>query len=100
MPFHVRIRRAAKLDIRHAALWYERQRNGLDAEFLEQIQAALDRVSRTGDVMPVMYAGLRRMYVDRFPYGIFYKVVAGRAVVHAVLHNRQSLSRLDERTSE
>lgn len=100
MPFDVLIHDEADIEVRKAAYWYKQQRPGLEHEFLDEVDAALDRLSRTGDVMPVVYRELRCMYVQRFPYGIYYRIREARVTVVAVLHNRQDLSRLDERSGE
>ena len=48
MTYERVIRGRAKVDIRRAALWYERQREGLGAEFVAEVDAALRRIESTG----------------------------------------------------
>ena len=64
----------ARAELRSAALWYDEQRDGLVAEFLTEVAAALDRISRTPESSP-LWTGLagrtsaiRRHTLHRFPY--------------------------------
>lgn len=93
----VEIHRRAREDIRAAAKWYRGQRAGLDRDFLDCIEQALIQLEGKGDLLSPVYRDCRRIWVKRFPYGIFYRLADDRITVVAVLHNRQSLSRLDPR---
>lgn len=97
MRFEVRLHRLAKQDLRRAAAWYEDKSVGLGRDFLACVQRSLQVLGERGDVLPLAYRHFRRIWIDRFPYGVFFRVAGDELVVIAVLHNRQSLSRLDDR---
>ena len=87
-----------RADLQSAYDWYEDQLPGLGGEFREEFF----RVYRKLRLGPLLYAvrfsGIRRLNVDRFPYGIFYIVKPDEVCVLAVLHaSRDNEQILDER---
>ncbi|MGH8768483.1 MAG: type II toxin-antitoxin system RelE/ParE family toxin [Burkholderiales bacterium] len=86
--FILRVR--AEHDIRSAFEWYESQRAGLGAEFLAALRARLEAVGDHPESSPVLYRGIRRAVVSRFPYLIFYVARPERVAVLAVLHHARN----------
>ena len=67
----------ASAELEQAALWYDRQRPGLGVEFLNAIDATLDRISRwpqAGRRVPGVSSDVpaRRAPVSGFPYHVAY----------------------------
>lgn len=89
------IRRRAEAQIASAHDWYERQREGLGQDLLQNVREAIDHLRTSAEMYAFVYRDFRRVAIRRFPYGIYYRVVEDRVIVHRVLHNRQSLSNLD-----
>ena len=56
MSYRVHLRPDAETDIEEAAKWYEKQREGLGDEFLDEVLNALETVSDN----PHMYAEVHR----------------------------------------
>jgi plasmid stabilization system protein ParE len=83
------IRPAAAADIDDAFLWYERQRAGLGEEFLAAVQATLDRITAHPTMYAVIHRDTRRALLERFPYGIFYRVYDDVIVAVACMHGRR-----------
>lgn len=84
----------ASAELGEAALWYERQRQGLGGEFLEAIDVALEfiaRFPRAGTPVPDVPPGLpvRRVPVKRFPFHVVYLVLADVTRVLAFAHDRR-----------
>jgi plasmid stabilization system protein ParE len=75
-----------------AAEWYEEQKEGLGAEFVTEVQDALDRIGQMPELHSVVYKDLRRARVGRFPYNIYYRILADRVEVLAVIHGRRKPS--------
>src|ERR671918_647818 len=73
-----------------ACQWYARQRANLDIEFMERIDKALSRIFRSPQSYPIVYRTLRRAVVRRFPFAIFYEVIADELRVVAVFHSRRN----------
>jgi toxin ParE1/3/4 len=91
------IRREAEADIAEAFHWYERKREGLGDEFLEEVSKAINALH----VEPLRFAEvfryLRRANVHRFPYGVFFVIRDTVVVVVAVFHFGRSPRRLKTR---
>lgn len=67
----------ASAELEDAALWYERQREGLGGEFVQAIDAALDQIAQWPEIGRRISgvpddAPARRWPVNRFPYHIVY----------------------------
>lgn len=83
--------RAASEELAAAVRWYEAQRQGLGAEFLDAVLETLNKVAerpRAGTALPGEM-NIRRMLVDRFPYQVVYRFDAERVRVIAVAHLRR-----------
>ena len=84
------VRPAAASDIERAHAWYMAQRPQLASEFLDELQAAVDRVLERPLSFPVLHRDTRRVRLRRFPYGLFYRVLGDLIVVIACMHGRRS----------
>jgi len=84
------LRARAEHDIRSAFEWYESQRAGLGAEFLAALRERLEAVRSHPESIPVLYRGIRRAVLSRFPYLIFYIARPERVAVLAVLHHARN----------
>jgi plasmid stabilization system protein ParE len=76
----------AEQDLADAKRWYDDRRYGLGAERVECVEEAIDTVRRLPLVPAVVFEGLRRVLVRRFPYAVFYRVADDRITVVAVYH--------------
>jgi plasmid stabilization system protein ParE len=86
------IRDEAEADIARAAVWYDQQRSGLGNEFLEQIEATLNRVIANPHAFRCIRRkpDVRRALTKRFPYRIFFILRPDAIVVFRVLHNARA----------
>ena len=84
------LRPRAERDIQSAYEWYESQRAGLGHEFLAALRERLEAVRGHPESSPVIYRGIRRAVVSRFPYLIFYVARPERVAVLAVLHHARN----------
>ena len=73
-------------DARAAQQWYDRQREGLGAAFVNALEAAVDRLRRMPDAGKPIEAPFRRVALRRFPYEIFYEFDAHRVLIVLVFH--------------
>lgn len=80
------IRREAEADIADAFHWYERRREGLGDEFLEEVSKIINALHVEPLRFAMVFRYLRRANVHRFPYGVFFAVRDNVVVVVAVLH--------------
>jgi plasmid stabilization system protein ParE len=97
MSYRFLIRPEAEADLAEAKRWYERQREGLGADFLLCVEEALEKTRRHPELYPVVYQDIRRAVLRRFPYAIFYRLVGQQIVVIGVLHGRRDPSEWQSR---
>ena len=93
----VLFRPAAAADVEHAYLWYEEQRPGLGDEFLVEVAAGVDRISESPLTFSVVHRETRRALLQRFPYGLFYRVRDSEILVVACMHGSRDPLPWDER---
>ncbi|MCU0835671.1 MAG: type II toxin-antitoxin system RelE/ParE family toxin [Chromatiaceae bacterium] len=86
MTLRVHIRPEAEADLEEAAAWYERQREGLGQDFLDESERTFDQNAENPLLYPVLHREARRAVVRRFPFGVFYRVEEASIVVVAVMH--------------
>jgi toxin ParE1/3/4 len=82
----------AREDVLEAFRWYEKERRGLGKVFRASLNQTIQRIRRAPLASPVVYRGLRRALVDRFPYGVFYRVQFGTIMVVGVIHGHRDPS--------
>ena len=86
MKYEFLIRGRAKRDVRRAAKWYERQREGLGKEFVAEVDAAFERITDNPQQYGIVHREIRHCILRRFPYGVFYRLQANKISVFAVIH--------------
>lgn len=75
-----------------AADWYDRERDGLGAEFSDAVDAAIDLIEE--DVLPLSplpgasaAKGAKRLILKRFPYDVVVVERSNAVIVVAVAHH-------------
>ena len=93
MSLPLRVGEPASAELAEAVRWYEAQRSGLGADFLQAVGRTFDLVAQNPEigspVMGVAAGRLRRMTVPRFPYHVIYEVRPAEIVVVAVAHAKR-----------
>lgn len=87
---NVVLRPEAERDIEEAIAWYEAQRTGLGAEFVDAVSERLVSIAENPEAYSVIMKETRRALLRRFPYGLFYLVETDRVVVMGCFHARLS----------
>jgi toxin ParE1/3/4 len=77
----------ARHDIAGAAEYYRCQVDGLDREFLAELDAAMELVASDPFRFERVRRGIRRCLVRRFPYGVYYRVRGKDQVVVIVVRH-------------
>jgi len=83
----VKKHRLVDADFQSAHDWYEAKQIGLESEFVEDFQRAYERLRKSPLFYSIRFANVRRLNLERFPYGIFYVVKAEEIRVLAILHS-------------
>ena len=89
MKYRLIIRPLAERDLREAQLWYEEQRPGLGADFRAAVDNAFERLAENPHLYPVVYRGLRRAVMRRFPYLIYFAVQKDAVRAVACWHGKR-----------
>jgi len=102
MSWRVVVRPEVERDMAEAAAWYDARREGLGAEFREEVIQVLDALASN----PLLNSrhhprrNIRWRYPERFPYRVIYevieeeKIVVVAAVLHAARHDRHWKQRI------
>jgi plasmid stabilization system protein ParE len=80
------IRPAAQAELDDAASWYDRQKLGLGADLIDEVQKVLDTIVNQPDRYPITSGDIREAAVRKFPYCVYYRVGQSRIAVLAVFH--------------
>lgn len=88
----VRIQQRAAADAEEAAGWYETQRPGLGAEFILELDAAIEKAVETPEANAPQYRDARRVLLRRFPYAVYFVFEEDVVEVFAVLHQHRDPS--------
>lgn len=83
------VRPPAERDLREAQQWYEEQRPGLGADFRAAIDNSFRRLAENPQLYPVVYRGLRRAVMRRFPYLIYFAVQKDVVNIVACWHSKR-----------
>jgi plasmid stabilization system protein ParE len=86
----LRIAASAKQDLQRIHRYYEGKRPGLGAEFLETVGKNIRGLKDFPAAWPEFHAGTRRFILDRFPYGVVYRVGPSEILVVLVAHLKRS----------
>jgi plasmid stabilization system protein ParE len=98
VTFEVRLRPGAEQDLADAAAWYGEQRQGLGHEFLDEVLTMLSSIAETPLMYPNVHRNTRRAVIQRFPFGVYFRVEDATIVVVAVMHGSRNPRRWKSRT--
>jgi plasmid stabilization system protein ParE len=82
----VRFDAAAIADVTLARDWYEGESVGLGGEFVDSVEATARRIGSFPSAGSVVLPGVRRQFLARFPYVLYYRADDSGVVVVACLH--------------
>jgi plasmid stabilization system protein ParE len=97
MTRRILFRPEAEAELIEAADWYESRGRGLGAEFLRAFDAAISFIERHPLAYPVVFAGVRRAVLRKFPYSVVYAVSDDNILIIACIHGRRDPKRWQER---
>ena len=89
MNYRLSILPEAENDLAEARFWYEKQRDGLGAEFLDCVGEVFQRLQESPLIHAEVHRGVRRTLVRRFPFVVYYRVEHDVVEILAVLHGRR-----------
>ena len=98
MTLEIRVRTRAREDLTEAASWYESQNPGLGSEFINEVERAFSQIADNPSGYRVIYRDTQRAMLQRFPFGIFYRISKQTVTVIAVMHSSRDPRRWMQRT--
>ena len=91
--------RAARAELIDAQDWYENEAPGLGRRFRAAVDAVVQRISSNPGQFPVVYKGIRRALLRRFPYALMFVSEAdGASTVIACFHGSRDPGHWQKRT--
>lgn len=78
-------------ELEHSRAWYEERAGNLGAEFLIEVDRAIESVRESPIIWPFIDEdrGIRRYLVHRFPYGVICRVKDRLIQIITVMHPRR-----------
>ena len=77
---------AARTELLEVVRYYEEQRTGLGRSFAQEVNRAVKRIVTRPLACPKHLANTRRCRLNRFQYGVVYRVVEAEIRVVAIMH--------------
>lgn len=100
MSYDLIVKPEAEDDLSDAALWYEDRRKGLGNDFLMAVEAKLEAIKRNPEQFPFKYKTIKRAFMKRFPYVIYFLVEESSIFILAVIHKKRNPKYHQSRTEE
>lgn len=97
MSYELIIRDRAQTEITEIMQWYEDKEEGLGSYFLLCLDASLEAMRRYPTAPRIVRHAYRRMFVRRFPVGVYYIVREGKIFVDVVEPFMRNPQRLDDK---
>lgn len=80
----------AKNDFFEAISWYEDKREGLSIDFELCIEAGLFQIISNPFSFQERYKNVRINFIERFPYGIHYRIIQNKIEVLGFFHTSRN----------
>ena len=94
----LRLTSPAAAELADAFDWYNDQRPGLGAQFLDDYDNTLERVCDNPVQFPILRGGLRKARFHRFPYSLFFRILADKVEIVACFHSSRNPRHWQRRT--
>jgi plasmid stabilization system protein ParE len=88
---------SARAELVEAQDWYESKYPGLGTRFREELEATVRRLQENPHQFPVVFRGVHRARLRKFPYGLFFHVEISALVVIACFHGSRDPQRWERR---
>lgn len=90
MTLRIRLSPEAETDVAEIYQWYEQARTGLGDRFVQAVDTALRQVADYPQMGRPLHRGIRRVLLQRFPYGVSYVFDHTELFVLGCLHLRRN----------
>ena len=79
----------AERELEDTALYYERERPGLGAAFVAEVERCITAIALHPAIGAPVHADIRRRLLRRFPYALLYRARDGAVHILAVMNLRR-----------
>ena len=76
----------AQAEMQEAISYYEAERNGLGAEFAEEVKKTIERIVQYPEAWSLLSQRTRRCLTNKFPYGLIYQIRGEDILIIAVMN--------------
>lgn len=90
MKYNLTVRPEAEIDIQEAFDWYESHQQTLGRNFIEELDNLLQRIEEHPLGFQKVYGELRRAFLRRFPYALYFLIDDSTIAIKGVLHQRKN----------
>ncbi|MCB1176035.1 MAG: type II toxin-antitoxin system RelE/ParE family toxin [Leptospiraceae bacterium] len=88
---------SAKEDIKESYQYYEEQKEGLGAEFLDEVNEKIQEIVEKPEKYSKYYKNVRKTSLKRFPFNILYTIKEKLVAIIGVWHKRREPGKLEKR---
>ena len=90
MNYELIVKPRAEIDIWESVLYYNSKRRRLGDEFLLSLEAKFNEIIRNPYQYTIFYKNIRRCFMARFPFGIYFIIEDNCANVQAIVHTSRN----------
>lgn len=90
MNFSLIVKSLAENDLRDAVEWYSKISLNLVNEFINELDLGFNSLKENPEIFQKRYGDMRVLFIDKFPYGIYFTIEFSTIYVHAVLHTKRN----------
>ena len=98
MSLPVIFRPIARLEMHEAMGWYQKQKEGLEAEFKAAVDQMVERIAAAPLRFSPVRGEIRRALLRRFPYALHFVPEPNAIIVLAVFHTKRDPRHLEGRS--
>ena len=87
--YEIVIHEGAEEDLNAAAQFYESREPDLGQQFLDELSQTFQHLIRNPYSYMIIFDDYRRCLMNRFPYGVVYRIAEQQLLIFAVAHVRR-----------
>lgn len=81
---------AARIELNDAVAFYEGRAKGLGLDLMEKVRVVVGNIQQNPAAYPPHHqSGFRKLFVERFPYTVFYLEMPDLIWIVAIAHSRR-----------
>ena len=80
----------AEIDIRDTVSYYREQSEGLDKDFINNIDSSFNEILKNPEAYPIAKYDIRKFVVSKFPFCIYYINNIDALYILAIFHDKRN----------